>query len=265
MDGWRRSLIERWPALDRLLGSAGGGRVAVATGLLLCLGISAVAESVSAVDAAPGPRDAVTVDAAIVARAQDKAAQAASRSGREGPLAAQSAAKPQAAKAPAQKAPGQRAKTAPGKGATAVKARPVAGLDQSQMDNAAAIVRTAQQMKLPKRAAVIAVATAMQESQLYNLASDVLPESKRYPHQGSGMDHDSVGLFQQRSSTGWGPIKELMTPELSARKFLAALSQVPGWQQMDLTYAAQAVQYSAFPEAYAKHEYRATVVVNTLN
>jgi hypothetical protein len=111
---------------------------------------------------------------------------------------------------------------------------------------------------------VIAVATAMQESQLYNLASDVIPESLRYPHQGTGADHDSVGLFQQRSSVGWGPVRELMRPEYAATQFLAALRNVPGWQRMQLTYAAQAVQYSAFPEAYAKHEGRANAVVNAL-
>jgi hypothetical protein len=261
IDEWRRSLVARWPALERFLNSTSPGRLGVATAVLLCLGIATVGESVAAFDGPPVPRDAVAIEAAIAARAQDQAGQAGSRAANraEAPLAARAAAKAQVLKAPAKKVP---AKKAPAK---KVRAKPVAGLDQRQMDNAAAIVRTAYRMKLPKRAAVIAVATAMQESQLYNLASDVLPESMRYPHQGFGSDHDSVGLFQQRSSVGWGPVKELMTPEASARKFLAALSQVPGWQNMELTYAAQAVQYSAFPEAYAKHEHRATVVVNALS
>jgi hypothetical protein len=55
---------------------------------------------------------------------------------------------------------------------------------------------------MPRRALVVAVATAMQESNLHNLANDQIPESSRYPHQGSGTDHDSVGLFQQRASSG---------------------------------------------------------------
>jgi hypothetical protein len=272
--GWRRSLIGRWPALEKLeklLDRGGRGRLAVATGLLLCLGIAAASESVSAMEEPSGPRDAVALEAALAARAKANAEQAAARSTNRaaGPQAAAPAAKAQAAKpAPAKKAPATKppAKKAPAKKAPAksVKVKPVAGLDQRQMDNAAVIVRTAYKMKLPKRAAVIAVATAMQESKLYNLASDVLPESKRYPHQGSGRDHDSVGLFQQRSSTGWGAVRDLMKPEYSATQFLAALRQVPGWHQMDLTYAAQAVQVSAFPEAYAKHESRATAVVNAI-
>jgi hypothetical protein len=60
-------------------------------------------------------------------------------------------------------------------------------------------------------------------------------------------------------------VKNLMKPEYAAEQFLKALIQVPGWQNMQLTYAAQAVQVSAFPEAYAKHEARATDIVNALN
>jgi hypothetical protein len=104
----------------------------------------------------------------------------------------------------------------------------------------------------------------MQESNLYNLASDVLPESYDYPHQGSGADHDSVGLFQQRTSSGWGTVRELMTPSISARKFFQALAQIPGWQDMGVAGAAQAVQVSAFPDAYAMHEGRASTVVDAL-
>ena len=80
------------------------------------------------------------------------------------------------------------------------------------MDNAKAIVRTGHDMGMPRQALIIGVATAMQESNLYNLANDDLPESLNYPHQGSGWDHDSVGLFQQRSSSGWGPVDKLMEP-----------------------------------------------------
>ncbi|MGR6319198.1 hypothetical protein Q2K19_29970 [Micromonospora soli] len=142
--------------------------------------------------------------------------------------------------------------------------RPVAGLDQRQMDNAKTIVDVGRAMKLPRKALVIAVATAMQESNLYNLASDVLPESYDYPHQGSGSDHDSVGLFQQRPSSGWGTVAQIMRPAYAARAFFSALEEVPGWQDMSLTQAAQAVQVSAFPDAYAQHEQRATTVVAAL-
>ena len=142
--------------------------------------------------------------------------------------------------------------------------RPVAGLDQRQMDNAKVIVDAGRAMNLPRRALVVAVATAMQESNLYNLASDVLPESYNYPHQGSGSDHDSVGLFQQRPSSGWGTVAELMQPAYAARAFFAALAEVPGWADLSLTEAAQAVQVSAYPDAYAQHEERATTVVAAL-
>jgi hypothetical protein len=141
---------------------------------------------------------------------------------------------------------------------------PVAGLSEVQMNNAKAIVWTGVDMGMPRRALIIAVATAMQESTLLNRASEVVPESKRYPHQGTGWDHDSVGLFQQRASAGWGPVHKLMDPAYASQQFYRALMRVPGWQHMRLTEAAQAVQVSAFPEHYAKHEARATIVVDAL-
>lgn len=142
---------------------------------------------------------------------------------------------------------------------------PVAGLDQVQMNNAKKIVDTARSMGLGKDAQVIAVATAMQESTLYNRASTVLPESYTYPHEGDGSDFDSVGLFQQRTSTGWGAVRDLMKPEFATKQFLKALIQVPGWQNLPLTVAAQTVQGSAFPDHYAKHEGFANTVVDALN
>ncbi|MGW3615003.1 peptidase M23 [Micromonospora sp. NPDC005163] len=141
---------------------------------------------------------------------------------------------------------------------------PVAGLDQAQMDNAKTIVRTGREMGVPRHGLVIAVATAMQESTLYNYASGVLPESQDYPHQAIGWDHDSVGLFQQRPSTGWGSVRDLMKPEFATRQFLTALQAIPGWQDLPLTVAAQAVQVSAFGWLYAQHEWRATEVVNAV-
>ncbi|WP_245571085.1 hypothetical protein [Catelliglobosispora koreensis] len=141
---------------------------------------------------------------------------------------------------------------------------PVAGLDQTQMNNAKKIVETAKSMGLGKRAQVIAIATAMQESQLRNLASTVYPESYRYTNEGEGSDHDSVGLFQQRPQSGWGTVENLLKPEYATKAFLKALVQVPGWENLPLTVAAQSVQVSAFPDHYAKHEDRATTVVDAL-
>jgi hypothetical protein len=104
----------------------------------------------------------------------------------------------------------------------------------------------------------------MQESNLRNLASTRIPESYQYNAEGEGSDHDSVGLFQQRASSGWGAVPQLMDPNYAATAFYSALVRVPGWESMELTWAAQRVQVSAFPYAYAKHEARAHDVVFAL-
>ncbi|MGI5236808.1 hypothetical protein [Dactylosporangium sp. CA-139066] len=142
--------------------------------------------------------------------------------------------------------------------------RPVAGLDQTQMNNAATIVRQGRAQGLPQKALVVALATAMQESDLYNVASPAVPSSLKLPHDGVSADHDSVGLFQQRASQGWGTVAELMDPAHSAMLFYNALMQVSGWQSMSVTGAAQAVQRSAYPGAYQKHADRAAEVVAAL-
>ena len=149
------------------------------------------------------------------------------------------------------------------KKATAPK--PVAGYNQTQMNNAAIIVKAGKALGISEKGQVIAVATAMQESNLYNRASYVVPESLKYAHQGTGADYDSVGLFQQRYTTGWGTVKEIMTPAVSAKKFYQALQRVSGWQSLPVTVAAQTVQGSAFPDAYAKHQGNATAVVKSVN
>lgn len=237
----------------RFLKAATGGllsrtpvRMAVATGLIGCLGFVAFTES----KAATPHRD--DIRAALADRLGASADEAASRGMVRTPIADPSP-------TPAASATPQ--KTRPAKPA---KPKPVAGLDQAQMDNAYAIVQVGLARKLPRRALIIAIATAMQESNLYNLASEVLPESKKYPHQGTGWDHDSVGLFQQRTSSGWGAVADLMRPAYAAEKFFAALEKISGWQSMSLTAAAQAVQASAFPYAYAKWEGLATKVVDAL-
>jgi hypothetical protein len=147
---------------------------------------------------------------------------------------------------------------------TTTSVAPVAGLDATQMGHAKTIVDTAHEMKLPDKAAVVAVATSMQETNLYNLANTGLPESEGLPNDGTGYDHDSVGLFQQRPASGWGAVDELMDPATSAHKFLTALKQVDGWESMPVTVAAQTVQGSAFPDAYAKHQDTAQAVVDAL-
>ncbi|MFG3423359.1 M23 family metallopeptidase [Micromonospora sp. NPDC048063] len=134
-------------------------------------------------------------------------------------------------------------------------ASPVPGAgrwDSAQSTNAATIVAVGRQRQVPPRGYVIALATAMQESTLRNLANATVPESLSLPHEGVGRDHDSVGLFQQRP--GWGTVAQRMTPSYAAGKFYEALVRVDGWQRMRLTDAAQAVQRSGVPEAYQKWE-----------
>ncbi|MFG3645068.1 M23 family metallopeptidase [Micromonospora sp. NPDC047762] len=121
--------------------------------------------------------------------------------------------------------------------------------DSDQVANAAAIVTTGARLRLPARGWVIAVATALQESTLRNLP---------------GGDRDSVGLFQQRPSQGWGTPAQLQDPVYASERFFEKLATLKGWQAMPLTEAAQAVQVSAFPDAYATWEGPATHLVTAI-
>ncbi|MEU4475447.1 hypothetical protein [Micromonospora sp. NPDC023888] len=232
-------------------------RIALATGVTCCLSLVAVAT-------ARGNDDEPARSAEPLAEAvADRAAIADERASRslDRDLApARVLPSPTATPSPTPTV----ARKAPKKPVKPRRPRPVAGLDQAQMDNAKIIVDVGLDMKMPRRALVVALSTAMQESNLYNLASDVLPESADYPNQGSGSDHDSLGLFQQRPSSGWGTVAELMRPSYAARAFYSALNEIPGWQDMSVTAAAQAVQISAYPDAYAQHEERAATVAAAL-
>jgi hypothetical protein len=219
-------------------------RLALVTGLTCCLGFVALTESRTA---GTTPDRTVPIDA-VSDRSAVAADQPASRGQVRVPV-------PATATPTATASPGPSRPTRP---------RPVAGLSRAQMDNAQIIVTVGQRLKVPRKGLIVAVATAMQESDLHNLASEVVPESLNYPHQGTGADHDSVGLFQQRPSSGWGTVRDLMRPAYAAEKFYRALLEIPGWQGLSLTAAAQAVQISAFPDAYAKHEPRATLIVAAL-
>ena len=111
------------------------------------------------------------------------------------------------------------------------------GLGSAQLANAQIIAEVGVSMGVPMPGETIAIATALQESDLENLDYG---------------DRDSLGLFQQRPSQGWGTPAEIMTPSYAARQFYTQLLQVPGWRSMSTTAAAQAVQRSAFPDAYEK-------------
>lgn len=159
----------------------------------------------------------------------------------------------------------------------------VDGFDDVQVRNAAAIMAAAADRDLPQQAGAIGIMTAIQESGLRNLANRgefVRPSSSRvmtaedwaywrqvamlslnYPHDGDAAgDWDSVGLFQGRPQAGWGGVgtpeemvQNLLNPAYTAGRFFDALVQVPGWEQLEPGRAAQAVQRSAFPDAYAHH------------
>jgi hypothetical protein len=122
-------------------------------------------------------------------------------------------------------------------------------LNAEQMANAATIAAVGVRRKMPERAVVIALATAFQESRLRNLA---------------GGDRDSVGLFQQRPSQGWGTPEQIRNPRYAATKFYNALRKVRGWEQMEITDAAQKVQRSAYPRAYQQWADEAEVLTRAL-
>lgn len=113
-----------------------------------------------------------------------------------------------------------------------------AGLSQEQLQNAALIYSIGKRMGMSNRDIQIALITAMQESSLRNLNYG---------------DRDSLGLFQQRPSQGWGTVEQVTNPRYAITKFYTELKKVGGRQNMAMTQAAQAVQRSAYPDAYAKH------------
>ncbi|RKN48712.1 hypothetical protein D7223_11355 [Micromonospora endolithica] len=231
-------------------------RIALAAGVTCCLGVGAVAVSGPG-DRAEAEREPVAEALADRAATDERASRSLDRAVSPTPARPTPSAKPSpsATRAAAKK---------PARPARPARPRPVAGLTQVQMDNAKVIVDVGVREKMPRRALVVAMATAMQESNLYNLANDWVPESLDLPNQGSGADHDSVGLFQQRPSSGWGTVAELMRPSYAAAAFYRALREIPGWPEMSVAGAAQAVQVSAFPDAYAQHEERATTIVAAL-
>lgn len=114
-----------------------------------------------------------------------------------------------------------------------------------QMQNASTIAAVGVKLGVPTFGIEIAEATALQESKLYNI---------------NGGDRDSLGLFQQRPSMGWGSADQIMDTTYASTAFYQALLKVHGWQRLDLTVAAQDVQHSGYPTAYANHEAEAVVL-----
>jgi hypothetical protein len=123
------------------------------------------------------------------------------------------------------------------------------GLSLEQALNATTIAAVGERLGLPDHAVTVAIAAALQESELVNLA---------------GGDRDSSGLFQQRPSQGWGTPAQIQTPRIAAQSFYTHLAKVPGWEGLSVTDAAQAVQRSAAPSAYADWESEARVIASVL-
>jgi len=130
-----------------------------------------------------------------------------------------------------------------GNGCTAAGGGQDISLGTGQAGIAATIAGVAQREALPARAVTVAYATALQESKLQNLSYG---------------DRDSVGVFQQRPSEGWGPRQDLENPVYATSKFFGALVKVPGYQRLPIYQAAQDVQHSADGFAYAQYAPMAT-------
>lgn len=122
-------------------------------------------------------------------------------------------------------------------------------VDTEQVQNASIIAGVSVRRKLAPRAASIALTTAYQESNLRNLDHG---------------DRDSVGLFQQRPSMGWGSRKRLMNPYYATNRFYDALIKIKGWQTADITRIAQKIQISGYPEAYRGHESDGRILASVL-
>ena len=118
-------------------------------------------------------------------------------------------------------------------------------LAPEQAANATTIAAVGKRMGLPDHAVTVGLAAALQESNLLNLAHG---------------DRDSLGLFQQRPSQGWGTAAQVMDPAYAAEAFFSHLAQVSGWETLPVTTAVQRVQHSASPDAYAQWEAEARVL-----
>ena len=118
-----------------------------------------------------------------------------------------------------------------------------------QAGNAATIAAVALKMNMPPHAVTIALATAWQESKLINLTSG---------------DRDSAGLFQQRPSEGWGTYAQVTDPVQSTTAFYTHLNRISDWVDLPVTQAAQDVQHSAAPDAYAQWEDEARAMATAL-
>jgi hypothetical protein len=149
-------------------------------------------------------------------------------------------------------------------------------LSHTQLQRAAAIIAVGESQHIPARGQLVALMAALAESSLRVLSnSAAYPSSTSIPNDGDGGDHDSVGLFQMRPSTGWGELRNLMDPVWSSRAFYGGregpnhgsprgLLDIKDWQSMDAGAATQAVEVSAYPDRYVVNQPIAEKVLATL-
>lgn len=150
-------------------------------------------------------------------------------------------------------------------------------LNQTQLTRAATIVNVGAGAKgVGRDGIVIALVAALTESTLRMLSNtSAYPQSANYPNDGNGGDHDSLGLFQMRPSTGWGSVEDLMDAEYQAAAFYGGpsgpnhgsprgLLDIPDWKLLPKGAAAQAVEVSAFPDRYADYEPVAEAILDTM-
>jgi cell wall-associated NlpC family hydrolase len=149
-------------------------------------------------------------------------------------------------------------------------------LNKRQLQRAAAIIAVGKSENISARGQLIALMAALTESSLRVLSNiSAYPASGHMPNDGNGGDHDSLGLFQMRPSTGWGTVAHLMDPVWSARAFYGGpnspnhgsprgLLDLDGWQTKNPGAAAQAVEVSAYPDRYAVNQPIAERILSTL-
>lgn len=150
-------------------------------------------------------------------------------------------------------------------------------LDRQQLTHAATIVTTGSRTPgVGRNGVLVALMAGLTESTLRMLSNTAAhPESANFPNDGEGGDHDSLGIFQMRPSTGWGTVADLMDPTYQARAFFGGptgpnhgsprgLLDIHGWQQMDKGAAAQAVEVSAYPDRYTRFEPVAEQIITAL-
>lgn len=152
----------------------------------------------------------------------------------------------------------------------------VVTLNSTQLNNAGTIIKNAARNdRVGRKGALIALMAALTESSILMYANSNVPESETYPHDAVGSDHDSLGFFQMRPSTGWGSVANLMNGDYNCRAFFGGASgpnypsprgmlDINGWQTMDPGTVCQAVEVSAFPDRYQNFQPVAQAILNAL-